>query len=143
MKTIYDELVSSAENGVYFSVDLKTKSLKIGKEMVINEGEYTGELIGDLPRDPWEMLEELFVNYNLSRPGRWSERKKSYFAAKNIKEMSDIELACGEDRLVAQAKLEGFVLCAVLSNLLTWNRRSGWFWKSPRHPELVLLKEWF
>lgn len=142
--TIYDRLVQSVENGEYFSVNLETKSLRIGKEMVINEGNYSGELIGDLLCNPWEMLEKLFINYYLSRPGAWSERKKSYFAAKNVKEMSDIELACGESRLVAQAKLEGFVLCAVLSGLFTWNRLYGnWFWKSKRYPELVLLKSWF
>ena len=142
--TIYDRLVQSVENGEYFSVNLETKSLRIGKEMVIDEGNYSGELIGDLPCDYWEMLEKLFINYYLSRPGAWSERKKSYFAAKNVKEMSDIELACGESRLVAQAKLEGFVLCAVLSGLLKWNPLYGnWFWKSARYPELVLLKNWF
>ena len=142
--TIYDRLVEEAENGNYFSVNLKTKSLKIGKEMVISEGEYDGELIGDLPCDPWEMLEKLFMNYYMSRPGAWSERKKSHFAAKDVKEMNDIELACGEPRLVAQAKLEGFVLCAVLSGLLEWNPKYGnWFWKSKRYPELILLKDWF
>lgn len=141
---IYDVLIQSVENGDYFLVNLETKSLRIGKEMVINDGKYEGELIGDLPCDPWEMLEKLFINYYLSRPGAWSERKKCYFAAKNVKEMSDIELACGEQRLIAQAKLEGFVLCAVLSGLLKWNPLYGnWFWKSKKYPELVLLKKWF
>jgi len=141
---IYNRLVESVSNGEYFYVNLKTKSIKIGKEMVIDEGNYCGELIGDLPKDPWEMLEELFINYYMSRPGARSERKKSYFAAKPINEMTDIELACGEPRLLAQAKLEGFVLCAVLSGLLKWNPRFGtWFWKSKRYPKLVLLKDWF
>lgn len=141
---IYDKLVESVENGEYFCVNFETKYLKIGKDIIINNGKYDGELIGDLPCDPWEMLEKLFINYYLSRPGAWSERKKSYFAAKNVKEMNDIELACGEQRLIAQAKLEGFVLCAVLSGLLKWNPLYGtWFWKSKKYPELVLLKDWF
>ena len=142
--TIYDRLIEAVEDGKYFKVDLSSKSLKIGKEMVINNGNYEGELIGDFPVDAWEMLETLFFNYYMSRPGERSDRKKSYFAAKSSKEMSDIELACGEPRLIAQAKLEGFVLCAILSGMLTWNPKFGnWFWKSKRYPELVLLKNWF
>ena len=94
--TIYDRLVQSVENGEYFSVNLETKSLRIRKEMVIDECNYSGELIGDLPCDHWEMLEKLFINYYLSRPGAWSERKKSYFSAKNVKEMifSQINPSC-------------------------------------------------
>ncbi len=142
--TIYDRLITEVECGKPFSINLKTKTLKIGKEVVIDEGNYSGELIGDLPKDPWELVEDLFRDFYFSRPGAWSEKKKSYFASKNVKEMTDIELACGEPRLVAQAKLEGFVLCAVLSGVFEWNPRFGnWFWKSRKYPRLVLLKEWF
>ena len=141
--TIYDRLVAAAEEGKRVKVDLKSKSLKIGKEMVIDGGKYEGELIGDLPRNAWEMADELFCNYYHSRPGRMSDKKRSYFAAKSSSEMNDVELACGEPRLVAQAKLEGFILCAVLAGYMNWNPRFGnWFWKSVRYPEFVLLKEW-
>lgn len=142
--TIYDMLVTAVESGKYFKVDLKAKTLRIGKETVIDSGNYEGELIGDLPKDPWELAEDLFHNYYMSRPGKWSERKRTYFAAKDAGEMSDLELACGEPRLLAQAKLEGFILCAVLAGLIKWNPLYGnWFWKSGRYPEFVLLKEWF
>ena len=58
--------------------------------------------------------------------------------------MDEFEIAAGEPRLIAQAKLEGFVLCAVLAGLLKWNPLYGnWFWQSQRYTKLVLLKEWF
>ena len=142
--TIYDKLVEEVENGKSFYVDLKNKSLKVGKEWLINEGNYVGDLIGDLPCDSWEMLEKLFFEFYMSRPSEWSDHKKSYFATKPVKEMTEFELAAGRSRLVAQAKLEGFVLCAVLAGHLAWNNKFGnWFWASKKYPELVVLKEWF
>lgn len=142
--TIYDTLVDAVENGSSFKVDLKSKSLKIGKKVVINGGKYEGELIGDLPCDPWEMADKLFIRYYISRPGAWAEKKKSYFKAKPYEEMNEFELAGGEPRLVAQAKLEGFILCAVLAGLIKWDDRFGsWFRKSQKYPQFVLLKEMF
>lgn len=142
--TIYDKFVKGVASGRKFRIELKNKTMKLGKEVLIDEGKYVGELIGDLPKDPWEMLEDLFCRYYISVPCERSDRKPSYFATKEFKDMTDFELAGGEPRLVAQAKLEGFVLCAVLAGLLKWNPLYGsWFWQSPRYPQLVMLKDWF
>lgn len=142
--TIYDRLVNDVKDGKKFYVDLESKTLKIGKAVVINSGDYKGDLIGDLPCDPWEMAEKLFFNFYHSKPSAWSDKKRSYFAAKSVQEMDEFELAAGESRLVAQAKLEGFILCAVLAGYLKWNSLYGnWFWKSCKYPEFVLLKNWF
>lgn len=142
--TIYDELINAVRDGTKFYIDLKGKTMKIGRKVVIDNGIASDNLIGDLPCDPWEMLERLFVEYYNSRPGAWSEKKRSYFAAREASDMDELELAFGTPRLIAQAKLEGYVLCATLSGQLKWNDRFGsWFWVSKTHPELVLLKEWF
>lgn len=142
--SIYDALVTEVEQGKSFHIDLKKKTLKIGKKVMIDNGQYDGELIGDLPCNPWEMAERLFYNYYVSMPSQWAERKKSYFKAKEYEDMNEFELAAGEPRLIAQAKLEGFILCTILAKLLTWNDLFGsWFWKSAKYPQFVLLKEWF
>ena len=142
--TIYDKLIKEVTSGKSFTVNLKTKTLKVGKEVMIDNGNYDGELIGDLPKDPWEMVEELFFRFYESKPSERSGHKNSYFAAKSAHDMDEFEIAAGEPRLIAQAKLEGFVLCAVLAGLLKWNPLYGnWFWQSQRYTKLVLLKEWF
>lgn len=142
---IFDRLVTHVTDGGRYKIDLKNKTLKIGKEVVIDEGRYEGELIGDLPCDPWEMADKLFDNYYNSRSSAWSDKQTSkYFKAKDSGEMDFTELVVGEPRLVAKAKLEGYILCAVLAGYLKWNPMFGnWFWKSPVHNDFVLLREWF
>lgn len=142
--TIYDKLVSEVTAGKTYKVDLVNKTMRVGKEVLINEREFEGDLIGDLPCDPWEMLERLYDNFYHSCPGAWSKRDGRYFKAKPGDEMSFIELAQGEPRHIARAKLEAYVLCAVLAGMLKWNQRFGsWFWKSKQHEDFVLLKKWF
>lgn len=142
--TIYDKLVEEVTNGACYKIDLVNKSLRVGKEVLIDEGNFDGDLIGDLPCNPWEMAERLYNNFYNSRPGVWSKHDGKYFKAKPGDEMDFIELAKGEPRHIARAKLEGFILCAVLSGLLKWNPRFGtWFWQSPKHENFVLLKAWF
>lgn len=140
--TIYDELVNHVHDGGRFKIDLVNKTLRLGKKVVIDEGRYEGDLIGDLPRNPWEMLEVLFEEYYNSCPSARTDRGSRYFKAKLTEDFSFEELL-GEPRYEAQAKLEGFILCAILTGLMTWNPLYGWFWQSPKHKELVLLKDWF
>ena len=142
--TIYDRLVEHVHDGGRYKIDLVNKTLRLGKEMVINEGQYEGELIGDLPRDPWEVLEDLYESYYNSCPSARTDRGSRYFKAKPVDEFDFLELLNGETRYEAQAKLEGFVLCAVLAGVLKWNPLYGtWFWRSPKHDDLRLLKIWF
>ena len=140
--TIYDKLVEHVEQGGRYKVDLVNKTLKIGKVVVINEGRYEGELIGDLPKDPWEVLEDLYDEFYNSRPSAWTDRDGRYFHARPAEEFTFADLVEGTPRMLAKAKLEGYVLCAVLAGLLTWPGE-GWFWRSPKHDDFRLLKSWF
>lgn len=142
--TIYDRLVNHVTDGGQYKVDLVEKNLRLGKELVVNEGKFEGELIGDLSVNPWEMLERLYDNFYHSRPSAWADKNGKYFKAKPGEDMDFVELAQGEPRHIAKAKLEGYVLCAVLAGLLRWNPLYGnWFWRSPQHEDLRLLKVWF
>ena len=57
--------------------------------------------------------------------------------------MTDEELVNGEDRNVAKAKLEGFILCATLAGYLIWDERKmgKWFYQG-KDKDLVILREW-
>ena len=88
-------------------------------------------------------IEDLYAAYRTSTPPERTERRRQSFTALSVEELTDVELVCGENRDVAQAKLEGFILCAVLSGVLQWHDSYGsWFWRSDNHPDLVILKQW-
>lgn len=146
--SIYDRLIEAAEQGKSINIDLKNKTAKVGREVLIDSGEYSGELIGDLPKDPWELADDLFWNYYVSVPEYNRHPARDYFDAKeskrNREKLTVQELINGEPRHVAKARLEGFILCAVLAGLMKWNPLYGnWFWKSGKYESFVLLKEWF
>ena len=92
-----------------------------------------------------DIIEELYKNYKYSTPSEKSERYKqrNYFKALSPDEMTDEELVNGEDRNVAQAKLEGFILCASLAGYLTWDEKKmgKWFYQG-KDKDLVILREW-
>lgn len=140
--TIYDNLVESAKAGTKFKIDFKKRSLRIGNKTVINNGEYKGELGQTMTGvTPFFHAEKLFVNYKNSRPG--SIKSKSYFYARPAEEMMWEDLVIGEERLVAQARLEFFILTMILEGF-EWKEEFGsWFYQSKTDKDFVLLKEWF
>ena len=58
--------------------------------------------------------------------------------------MTDEQLMCGERREVAQATLEGFILCMILNGELVWDEdiMGKWFWQSVEDKDLVILRQW-
>ena len=49
-----------------------------------------------------------------------------------------------ERREIAQAKLEGYILCMMLENKFVWDeyKMGKWFYQSKEEPDLVILKKW-
>ena len=50
----------------------------------------------------------------------------------------------GENRELMQAKLEGFILCAILMNHLQWEdlTEEKWFYQSHNDKDLIILRSW-
>lgn len=141
--TIYEEFIRRVEEGENFRINLHTKTLKVGKDKLIDAGIYEGELMLTYDMNVIKTIEDLYAAYRTSTPTERSERRRQSFKALSVEELTDVELVCGENRDIAQAKLEGFVLCAVLSGVLQWHDSYGsWFWRSDNHPDLVILKQW-
>ena len=139
--TLYDEFVERVERGARFSVDIKNKTLKVNSTKLINNGEWKGDLIN--ADDVMENLLHLYREYKISTPSERSDKHKHIFKAKSLEELTDAELVCGMSREIAQAKLEGFLLCTILSGDLNYPNEDKWFWKSSEEPSLILLKAWF
>ena len=148
--TIYEELIKRVSEGETFHIDFEKQTMKIGKQTIINNGEYdesrtlcTTALLE--MSDVLAYLEEFYDNYRYSLPSeRSSNKRRKYFKALPIEEIPDELLMKAERRDVAQAKLEGFVLCATLEGQFIWDEEEmgKWFYQSDRSPDLVILRSW-
>ena len=145
--TIYDELKQRVSDGETFYINFKNRSMKIGKKFVIADGIYDTErqLIDCDCSDTAEILskiEKLYADYKYSLPSERSDSKRrKYFKALSIDELTDKQLVVSQRREIAQAKLEGFILCMVLNGKFKWTTEMGkWFWESKSDPDLVILK---
>ena len=149
--TIYAELVQRVADGESFDIDFEKRTLKIGKDKIVNKGKYDAErkffntpletgLLGIL-----NCIEILYEKYKFSLPSERSDsRHKKYFKALSIEEIPDEQLMVAERREVARAKLEGFIFCMILDGQFIWDEplMGKWFWQSKHDPDLVILKKW-
>ena len=147
MLTIYDELLERVANGERFSINLPKRNMKVGKEYLIKEGECgTGRILyGRSPIDIKYEIEKRYDSYKRSTPSERSDsRTRGYFKALSIDELTDAEMVCGGCREVELARLEGFILCAILMGHLKWEDLTdrSYYWQSQNDKDLVILRQW-
>lgn len=151
--SIYYELIKRVEDGEPFNINFEERSMKVGKQFLIKNGEFDKdkklmEMSVDLHsiEDVIKHIEEQYYFYKFSLPSERSDSKrKKYFKALSIDELDDERLFCAGNREVEQARLEGFILCAILDGKLQWNdliMGGKWFYQSKTDPDLVILKKW-
>ena len=145
--TIYDEFVQRVSDGETFYINFKNKSLKIGKKFIIADGVYDTErqlIECDYSNnsDILSKIESLYADYKYSLPSERSDSKRrKYFKALLMEELTDKQLMFAQSREVAQAKLEGFILCMALNGKFKWSNEMGkWFWQSKNDQDLIILK---
>lgn len=143
--TIYEQLISNVIRGARYSIDLKTKTLKVNNTKLIDNGKYTGQLINfKKGTDVLNKIERSYNRFKHSVPSERSDKHQSVFKALSVDELDDIDMMFGMKRELAQAILEGMVLCSILSGDLKYPGKQGtWFYKSINEPELILLNSWF
>ena len=148
--SIYLELIERVNEGESFNIDFEKRNMKIGKDYLIKEGKFdeSKELISG-PYDmqtTLNMIENLYKEYKYSLPSERSDNKRrKYFKALPMEEITDEQLMVAERREVSQAALEGFVLCMIVSGQLVWDEdvmQGKWFYQSKDDPDLVLLRSW-
>ena len=142
--TIYQELMQRVDSGENFYIDFEERTMKVGKQFLVKNGEYDKErtLSCKPTMDVMQIVEELYHSYKYSLPSeRNSNKRKRYFKALSADEMTDRQLAIGCKRDGAQARLEGFILCMILHGYLQWDEEKlgKWFWQSKNDPDLVIL----
>lgn len=144
--TIYEELIQRVDNGDAFSIDFERRTMKVGKQKLIDNGEYDGtrKLI-EFDGYVLKTIYELYQNYKYSLPSERSDSKrKKYFKALSVDELTDEQMATGEKREVAKARLDGFILCMVLEGKFVWDEPTmgSWFYQSKNDPDLIILRSW-
>jgi hypothetical protein len=145
--TIFSELMQRVDSGETFHIDFQKRDMKVGKTYLIKNGEYdTERSLGFVWRESeiLVMIEELYANYKYSLPSERNDGKRTkYFKALPISEMTDRQLMIANRREGAQARLEGFILCAIVNGTFKWTESMGkWFWQSKNDPDLVILRSW-
>ena len=148
--SIYLELLERVSNGESFHINFEKRNMKVGNEYLIKEGEF-GES-KELVSGPYDMrivlnmIEELYKQYKYSLPSERSDNKRrKYFKALPMEEITDEQLIVAERREISQASLEGFVLCMIVSGQLVWDEEimnGKWFWQSKNDSDLVVLRNW-
>ena len=143
MKNVYDEFIEKVETRKRFRSDVKKGLLRIGNKAIVKNGKYTDGVIAmEIPDNPLKKIEDLYGNYIKSIPSA-SDKRKLTFYAPTADDMNMEDLIFGEEREVARARLEGFVICLVASGFKWKEEMGSWFWKSPNYPDLIILKSWF
>lgn len=145
--TIYEELVQRVSDGDKFHIDFEKRNMKVGNTYLIINGEYDNERMHwplIKANDILDIIEDFYDKYKYSLPSERSDSvRRKYFKALPIEQISDEQLMIAERREIACARLEGFILCMILTGQLTWDAIStGWFWQSKNDADLVLLKKW-
>ena len=148
--TIYEEFVRRVSDGETFHIDFEKQTMKIGKQKIIDNGNYdesrtlyTKALLE--MSDVLSLLEDFYENYKYSLPSERSDNKRrKYFKALPIDELTDEQLICSVRREVAQYMLEAFILCAIIKGDFVWDEEihGKWFYQDPCEQDLVILRSW-
>lgn len=152
--SIYSEFIQRVSDGESFHVDFEKRNMKVGSDYLIKDGKFDesqellGEWFGNVHNltDVLSELECLYKVYKYSLPSERSDNKRrKYFKALPMEEITDEQLMVAERREYSQAVLDGFVLCMIVSGQLVWDEsvmQGKWFYQSKLDPDLVILKQW-
>lgn len=148
--SIFMKGLEQVENGERFHINFEQRTMKIGQHKVIDNGSYdmSQTLYDEEFDNPISLLNkvrELYITYKFSLPSERSDKKrKKYFKALLIDELTDEQLLYGTRREIAQYMLESFILCAILKSDFVWNDEihGKWFYQDKLEQDLVILKNW-
>jgi hypothetical protein len=148
--SIYTEGYERVVNGERFHIDFEKRTMKVGGDVIINNGEYdmSKELYCGEYNGLHEILRDIrasYFDYKHSLPSERSDSKRrKYFKALSVGEMTDEQLVLGSPREVAQYVLEALILCLIVKGDLIWDEdvMGKWFWQDDIDPDLVILRSW-
>ena len=96
--------LEQVENGERFHINFEQRTMKIGQDKMIDGGEYdTSQVLYESSQSLLDTIRELYILYKYSLPSERSDTKrKKYFKALPIEELTDEQLIYGARLEVAQ-----------------------------------------
>lgn len=145
MENLYEEVIAMVEDGERFNIDFKNKTIRVGKKKY-NPLEMDKEKLGVYrcnTKDFLDVLENMYEAYKHSLPSERSESKRrKYFYALPVEELSVEDMCCGLEREVSQVQLELWFLLNVIVGSLVWTDDLGkWYWHG-KDKDLIVMKGW-
>ena len=148
--SIFLKGLERVENGERFYIDFEQRTMKVGQAKLIDNSEYdTSQVLYDgkfdSSRTMLDKVRELYIAYKFSLPSERSDKKRrKYFKALSIDELTDEQLIYGTRREIAQYMLEAFILCAIINGDFIWDDEihGKWFYQDKTEQDLVILKNW-
>ena len=139
--SVYNNFIKEVESSKYSTINLAKGFAKAGKKIFIEDFKCkTDEELGIKNPNIDECL-KLFDSYKHSKFGINSQSNAIYKAL-DLNELSDYDMINGEDRLIAQAKLEFYILAMIISNW-KYPNPDKYFIKFDGYDGFYLLKEMF
>lgn len=145
---LWNAAVIESLKGKRVCVDLVNKNLTVGDRGWIVLGKVTKsapvkKLVGDKVKGDISDMEKLYESYKYSYPSEdETKRKKNYFKALTVDEMTEEEIIYGVERKTARVTLETGVLLNVLTGNLTWNKSWGSWYYQGKDKDFILLRKW-
>lgn len=144
-----DEILEKVYAGSKFYVNFENRSVRVDGKLVVENGDFgenTYENVGDFSLEgTLRTIEELYAEYRRSVPSERSEsHRKTYFIALKEKYLDNDDMMYGEQREIARARLETYVLEAISRGWLYWDeeKMGSYFWQSKKHKSLIILRDW-
>ena len=126
-----NEFIKKVEDGEPYKISFEKREVRLNGFLV--------DIVFETTDNVEEKLLELFRNYKYSVPSARTDSK--YFFGLDESKLSTKQLAENENRYIARAKLELFVLGLIINQ--KWDFGDKWYWQSNIEPKLVLFKKWF
>jgi hypothetical protein len=148
--SIYLEMYEKVTNGESFHIDFEKRTMKVGGQIIIDNGEYDAskalyEGKCDNLNDILDEIREYYADYKYSLPSERNDNKrKKYFKALPVDELTDEQMMFGKPREVAQYALEALILCMIVRGDFVWDEKvlGNWFWQDEFDQDLVILRRW-
>ena len=144
--SIFLKGLERVENGERFHIDFEQRTMKVGQDKLLDNGEYdTSQVLYESSPTLLDTVRDLYIIYKYSLPSERSDKKrKKYFKALPIDELTDEQLIYGTRREIAQYMLEAFILCAIINGDFVWDDEihGKWFYQDKLEQNLVILKNW-
>lgn len=132
------EIVSRVQDGARFRVDFKRRTVTLDGRKVKCEA----CMSVTTNQNAMALCESFYYNYKHSRPTERSmQRRRPYFRALPLGELSDNDMNFGMSRDVAQCMLELVVLEFILNGSFLNDAPKGWFWTG-EDKDFIMRRSW-